>query len=165
MSIDHGVKPEGSSLEVDESVSPNELVRIDSYLDLPRADLARIALAREEIPAAFGNANFLSWFWHYSNAVGGVTIYVRRCEAELARGVLAAASTKITESLPPWICPSCGQRVAGQWDACWQCGHLADGTQGSPVADRLCGDSRRDTLKQWRGGTCRDFSLWGQVPC
>ena len=39
MSIDHGVKPEGSSLEVDESVSPNELVRIDSYLDLPCAIL------------------------------------------------------------------------------------------------------------------------------
>ena len=95
-----------------------------------RADLAQMALAREEIPASLGNANFLSWFWHYSNAVGGVTIHVRHCEAEQARRVLVAARAKITEILPPWICSSCGRRVAGQWDACWQCGRLADGTAG-----------------------------------
>jgi len=120
---------------IDERVSPNELVRVDSCLDLPRADLARMALAKEEISTSLENAHFLSWFWHYSNAVGGVPIYVRRCDAERARGVLAAARARLTESLPPWTCLSCGQRVAGQWNACWQCGHWADGTQGSPVGD------------------------------
>jgi hypothetical protein len=62
------------------AISPDELVRVTSCLDVPRADLARLALAREGIPSALGNANFLSWFWHYSNAVGGVTVHVRRFE-------------------------------------------------------------------------------------
>ncbi len=108
-------------------VSPNSLVKIASFLDLPHAELARMALAREGIPTAFGNANVVLWFWHYSNAVGGVSLFVRCSQADLARDVLAAARTKIADNLPPWTCPTCGQRVAGQWDACWQCGHFVDG--------------------------------------
>lgn len=117
------------------SVSPNELVRVESCWDVPRADLVQMALAREGIPSSLGNAAFLSWFWHCGNAVGGATVHVRRCDAEQARNVLVAARAKPTESLPPWICSSCGQRVAGQWDACWQCGHFADGTPGSAFDD------------------------------
>jgi hypothetical protein len=118
-------------------LSPNSLVRLASCWDVPRADLAQMALAREEIPTSLGNANFLSWFWHYSNAVGGVTIHVRHCQAEQARRALVDARTKITEMLPPWTCSSCGQRVAGQWGACWQCGHWADGTPNTSLAEDL----------------------------
>jgi hypothetical protein len=118
---------------VEKPLSPNSLVRIASYLDPPRADLAQMALAREAIPSALGNANFLSWYWYYSNAVGGVVLYVRRCEADHAREVLAAARSKSAARLPTWICPSCGQRVAGGWDACWQCGEWADGTPSGEV--------------------------------
>jgi hypothetical protein len=96
-----------------------------------------MALAREGIPASLGNATFLSWFWHNGNAVGGVTVYVRRSDAERARRVLAEAGAKATDSPPPWICSSCGQRVAGQWDACWQCGRFADGTPGSGPVEEL----------------------------
>ena len=117
------------------AISPDELVRVTSCLDPPRADLAQLALAREGIPASFGNANFLAWFWHYSNAVGGVTIQVRNRDAQQAREVLKAARARPPASLPPWTCASCGQRVAGQWDACWRCGHLADGTPASPHAE------------------------------
>jgi hypothetical protein len=117
------------------AVSEDDLVRIDSCLDPPRAELVRMALAREEIPSAFGSANFISWFWHYSNAVGGVKIYVRRREAKLAHKVLADARAKTAEGLPPWTCPACGQRVAGQWDACWHCGRWADGSQDGHAAD------------------------------
>lgn len=72
-------------IQTDKPISPNELVRIASCLDVPRADLAQLALAREGIPAALGNANFLAWFWHYSNAVGGVTVHVRNKDAQQAR--------------------------------------------------------------------------------
>ncbi len=122
-------------IQTDKPISPNELVRIASCLDVPRADLAQLALAREGIPAALGNANFLAWFWHYSNAVGGVTVHVRNKDAQQAREVLADARARPSASLPPWICSSCGQRIAGQWDACWQCGHLTDGTLASPHSE------------------------------
>ena len=115
--------------------APDDLVAVASCLDPPCADLVRMALAREGIPAAPGNANFLSWYWHYSNAVGGVLIYVRDREAQRACEVLAAARAKLAESLPPWTCPSCGQQVAGRWSACWQCGRVADGTPGQPLAE------------------------------
>ena len=65
----------------------------------------------------------------------GATVHVRHRDAQKAREVLDAARAKPSVSLPPWICPSCGQRVAGEWDACWQCGHLADGTLASPTAE------------------------------
>jgi hypothetical protein len=115
--------------------TPDDIVRITSCLDAPRADLVQLALAREGIPAALGNVNFLSWFWHYSNAVGGVTVHVRNRDAEKAREVLTAARAKPSVSLRPWTCLSCGQRIAGRWDACWQCGRLADGTLVSPTAE------------------------------
>ena len=49
--------------------------------------------------------------------------------------VLTAACAKPTESLPPWMCPSCGQRVAGQWAVCWQCGRAADGAPSEQPAE------------------------------
>ena len=115
-------------IEAGKAIAPDDLVGVASCLDVPRADLVRLALAREGIPAALGNANFLLWFWHYSNAVGGVTVQVRNMDVQQALAVLAAARAKLSASLPPWICSSCGQRVAGRWDACWQCGRSADGT-------------------------------------
>ena len=78
-----------------------------------------------------------SWYWHYSNAVGGVPVYVRYREAQRACEVLAAARAKLAESLSPWTCPSCGQRVAGQWAVCWQCGRAADGTPSEQPAEEV----------------------------
>ena len=132
-------------VKADKAISPDELVTVTSCLDVPRADLVRLALAREGIPAALGNANFLSWCWHYSNAVGGVTIHVRHRDAENAREVLTAARARPSVSLPPWICSSCGQQVAGQWDVCWQCGHLADGTPGDPLAEEVVAQPNGDS--------------------
>jgi len=122
-------------LDAGKAIAADDLVRVTSCLDASRADLARLALAREGIPASLGNANFLSWFWHYSNAVGGVTVHVRHMDVIQAREVLTASRAKPSACLPPWICSSCGQRVAGQWDACWQCGHSTDGTLVSPPTE------------------------------
>ncbi len=122
-------------IKAGKAILPDDLVRVTSCLDVPRADLVRLTLAREGIPAVLGNATFLYWFWHYSNAVGGVTLHVRNEDVNEAREVLLAARAKPSASLPPWICSSCGQRIAGQWDACWQCGHATDGTPASPYTE------------------------------
>ena len=136
------------------AISPEELIRVTSCLDVPRADLVQLALAREGIPTALGNANFLSWYWHYSNAVGGVTVHVRNKDAHQARKALTAARAKPSASLPPWTCLSCGQRIAGQWDACWQCGRLADGTPVSAHTEASAAQPQGDT----EGG------VWLNVP-
>jgi hypothetical protein len=139
--------------------SADALVRVTSCLDVPRADLIQLALAREGIPTSLGNAKFLSWFWHYSNAVGGVTVHVRHGDAERARETLAAARAKPTVSLPPWTCLSCGQRIAGQWDACWQCGHLADGTRADPPAEDVAAHPEGDAEAGIRQKLSRLFTV------
>ncbi|MEI8375152.1 MAG: hypothetical protein WCJ35_20215 [Planctomycetota bacterium] len=136
------------------AISPDELVRVVSCPNVPLADLAQQALAREGIPASLGNANFLSWFWDYGNAVGGATVHVRNKDAKQAREVLAAARAKPSVSLPPWICLSCGQRIAGQWNACWQCGQLADGTLASPQSKGSAAQPQDDA----------DAEIWLNVP-
>ena len=96
---------------------PDELVRVASCWDPPRADVVQMALAREGIPSALGNACFLSWFWHYGNAVGGVTVHVRYRDAQQAHKALAAARAKPSVSLPPWTCTvlwSAGCRTMGR---------------------------------------------------
>ena len=153
-SYDIGLRYLLGPIELGKAISPDDLVEITSCLDVPRADLAQLALAGEGIPASLGNANFLSWFWHYSNAVGGVTIHVRNKDAKQAREALTAARAKASASLPPWICSSCGQQIAGQWDACWQCGHSTDGTLVSPYAEASAAQPRDDA----------DAKIWLNVP-
>lgn len=126
------------------AVSPDELVKVVSCLDPPRTNLVAMALTREGIPTVLGNANFLTWYWHYSNAVGGVTVHVRRGDAKRACKALAVARAKLSESLRPWTCSSCGQRIAGQWDACWNCGCLADGTSDGSPAEQLVAQPEGD---------------------
>jgi hypothetical protein len=140
--------------EAASKVSPDDLVKVASCLDLPRANLAQMALAREEIPTALGNANFLYWSWDHSNAVGGVTIHVRRGDAKRARKALAVARAKPSESLRPWTCSSCGQRIAGRWDACWRCGHLTDGTLVSLPSEASAVQTEDDA----------DAGIWLNVP-
>ncbi len=141
---------------VDDSESASQLVRIDSCLDPPRADLVQMALAREGIPTALGNVNFLSWFWHYSNAVGGVPIFVRRCEAERARDVLAAARANSRRACRLGFAgPAAGVLPGDGLPA----GNAANGQMPRRAASLPAtqGCSRRGPLKQRRGGTCRAF--------
>ena len=45
---------------------------------------------------------------------------LRNGDALSARGLIDAARAAIVPS-PDWICRSCGERVEGQFDACWRC--------------------------------------------
>jgi hypothetical protein len=131
---DLGLRFFDERVTVRKPLAPDDLVAVASCLDLPRADLVRMALARQGIPVALENANFLYWNWDHSNAVGGVKVYVRAGDAQRADEVLAGARAKPTRSLSPWTCSHCGQRVAGRWNACWRCGLWMDGTAGEPLA-------------------------------
>lgn len=46
---------------------------------------------------------------------------VRNGEALRARGLIEAARGAATTPGPDWVCERCGERVEGQFDACWHC--------------------------------------------
>ncbi len=105
------------------------LVRVTSYLNAAQADLARMQLAVEGIPAYLENAAFLSWLWHYSNATGGVKLYVLDADAERAHAVLWSWRQAVVVALPPWTCPNCAADVDAAWMTCWHCGASTDGEE------------------------------------
>ena len=40
-----------------------------------------------------------------------------------ATRLVQAYLTGPVEPRPPWECPACGERLEGQFTACWSCGH------------------------------------------
>ncbi len=112
----------------------DEFIRIASYTHLWEADLARARLADEQIRAFLGNVTLVSWFWHYSNAAGGVTVHVARRDAEAARRYLVPELDSSHAAKPSWTCPRCKATVAGDWTACWQCGSSTAGGESDRPA-------------------------------
>ena len=109
--------------------------RIASYTNVWEAELSRCRLADKQIPAFLGNVVLVSWFWHFSNAVGGVTVHVARRDAKVASRIVTLIRTGTTKSQPSWTCPSCNATVSGSWLVCWQCGASADGNQALRCAE------------------------------
>jgi Putative prokaryotic signal transducing protein len=46
---------------------------------------------------------------------------LRNGDALRARGLIDVARSRPAEPLPSWICERCGERVEGEFDACWRC--------------------------------------------
>jgi hypothetical protein len=125
-----------AKFQIHKARSSDDLVRVASYVNVPRAELARNALEREGIPTVLGNVNLVLWQWEYSNATGGVSVQVRRGDAPHAHALLTASRAEPSEDRPPWTCPSCGQRIAGEWDVCWHCGSSLDGPLAESPPDQ-----------------------------
>jgi hypothetical protein len=125
-----------AKFQIHTSRSGDDLVSVASYVNVPRAELARNALESEGIPTMLNNVNLVLWQWEYSNATGGVSVQVRRGDAPHARALLAASRAAPSEYGPPWTCRSCGQRIAGEWGACWRCGSSRDGPPAESPADQ-----------------------------
>lgn len=117
-------------VETGNAGSPDDLVQVASYTNVPQAELARNVLESEGIRAAVANLNLVLWQWEYSNATGGVSVHVLRADAPAAYALLTQARRWPPGNLPRWICPSCGQRISGEWDVCWHCGCSVDGVPG-----------------------------------
>ena len=103
------------------------LVRVASYLNSAEAELARVRLAMDEIPAWLENATVVLWFWYYSNAVGGVKVFVPQPEAERAWMILHPPHEPDGEDRPHGTCPACEAQLDSAWIVCWRCGCTADG--------------------------------------
>jgi hypothetical protein len=105
------------------------LVRAASFVNSAQADLARMRLAMDDIPAFLGNAAFVTWFWHYSNATGGARVYVADCDVDRAIAILRPSRETVPDAQPPWECGKCREHVNAQWKTCWRCGASIDGEE------------------------------------
>lgn len=79
-----------------ETIEPRQVVTIESFQDLPAADLARGLLESAGIHAWMQDDNLVRMDWFYSNAVGGIRLQVDRDDAEEARAIL-------NQPMPPAI--------------------------------------------------------------
>jgi len=75
-------------------------------------------LRNEELFAAMGEIPFLECYpelW-----VVDEEVYPR------ARLLLDGWLQADQRGQPPWVCPGCGERLEGQFGACWKCGRERD---------------------------------------
>jgi predicted RNA-binding Zn-ribbon protein involved in translation (DUF1610 family) len=106
-----------------EQVERRDLVTIQSYRDLPAADLARGLLESAGIPAWIQDDNLVRVDWFWSNAVGGIRLQVDRTNAEAAREILA-------QPMPATIELGNGDEFAQP--RCPQCGSIEIGVETGP---------------------------------
>jgi hypothetical protein len=99
-----------------------------TYLTPLEGEILRAQLGFAGIPANLSNVELVTWFWHLSNAVGGVALHVAADDAAAAEEVLSSgeddASAAATPERP---CGACGELLPHDWHVCWRCGTTADG--------------------------------------
>ncbi len=103
------------------------LLKLYIARDAMEAHYLRSVLAAEGIAAAVLGENL-------STARGELpltpdtlpSVWIDDEDMPRAQDLLAAfTSAHADESAPPadaWLCPQCGQKIEGQFDACWHCG-------------------------------------------
>lgn len=96
------------------------LVCLATFTTATEADVARVHLAHRGIRSRLSGAAVVTWFWHYSVAVGGVGLDVRRGDFHAAD---EAFWPDEETRLPSTLCESCGEIIEPGWDICWKCGH------------------------------------------
>ena len=83
----------------------------------------------DAIPAWLSDATTLLWCWQFSNAIGGVRVWVRESQAAQARVILSPRPPPVQWQPLPWICGKCNEHIDGPWQVCWCCGTDKDGVE------------------------------------
>jgi hypothetical protein len=101
---------------VEDKKSPQpDLVKIYNAQQMLEAEMIKAILEDEGIPAVVKDARLtlmIGWpLWFR-----GFDVLVPSDQAEKARTLLE------NERGPDWVCPKCGEKIDGVFDACWKCG-------------------------------------------
>lgn len=99
-----------------------------SIWERPQAGILKEILAKEGIDCVIRNEQL-------SSAMGEIPFL--ECYPELwviddevyprARIIVEGWLETSSETSVPWICPECGERLDGQFGACWSCGYEREG--------------------------------------
>jgi hypothetical protein len=125
----------------------HNLICIRTFQTVYEADFQRALLTEAGIPCCTDNCFMVLWFWQYSQAVGGVKVYIDSTRLENAARVLVGDMSSGCESSEPeqpeWPCPQCGAEVPAGWESCWQCAPELPANRDSAVASEAQGDLSR----------------------
>ncbi len=113
-----------------------ELVEVAEYDLLPEAEVARLALAGQGIPAFLRGGELVSMEWLYANAVGNIRLMVPADRAEEALALLEKA--KPAEGTH--ACPACDGVVPTGATNCPSC-HWPHEDESQPTVDSPTLDS------------------------
>lgn len=102
-------------------------LHVFNYWDRPQAGLLKEVLAQEGIECTLRNDQL-------SSALGEIPF--TECYPELwviddeafprAQTFLKSWLKSDPATSDPWVCPTCGERIEGQFGACWACGRLRE---------------------------------------
>jgi hypothetical protein len=114
-------------------------VIVARYTSVAEADFARMVLLGQGIAATVANAAVVSWFWHYSLAIGGAQVLVRHADAESAWAVLYPPDEGGDTANGPAACAVCSESLHPGWQTCWQCGATVGEETGELPSDEQFG--------------------------
>lgn len=94
----------------------SDFVKIAEYRDLPIAELAKSKLDSENVPCYLTNKHHVGMNWLYSQALGGVALYVRHQDEKRANLILNTDESDLITGLEDHfpepdkadICEKCG---------------------------------------------------------
>ncbi|MGE0606943.1 MAG: hypothetical protein AB7O62_07610 [Pirellulales bacterium] len=115
----------------------SELVTVATFLTPEHAELARGMLQSEGVRAYIADGAVIGNHWGLTNAVGGVKLQVGDRDVRTARRILDEFQDRKEadeQSGSPWTCPNCQEQVDANFDLCWSCGALPDGSHDPDAA-------------------------------
>jgi hypothetical protein len=84
-----GTAPASTSRPANAPVAAHDLIKLASFLAPLDAYLVRMRLEATGIKCFIFDENLIEMNWFYSNAVGGVKIYINRLDWEKAQAIMA----------------------------------------------------------------------------
>ena len=67
-----------------------KIIKIANFDEYTKAEITKIALEREGIQCFLSGENFVATYWLYSNAEGGIKLYIKESDKQKAEEILRA---------------------------------------------------------------------------
>ncbi len=96
----------------------NETVTVATYTSRPEAEAIRERLESLGISCEV-QADNVGGMHPHLDVTAGIRLVVNLEDEARARETLA--DLQAPDPSPPWICPSCGEEVDGNFTVCWNC--------------------------------------------
>ena len=98
---------------------PDEMTLLETYLSDLEAEIAMNRLTALGVQAMVQKDNCGGMRPHLD--LQGIKLLVAPPDLEKARAILTETAEPAEQAT--WVCPECSEEIAGNFDACWQCGY------------------------------------------
>jgi hypothetical protein len=87
------------------------------------------------VPCRLENEELVTWLWHLSVALGGVSVLVSLNDRDRATEILNPQQDAASPDASTRECTSCGESLREDWFVCWRCGTDRDGKRTEPFLE------------------------------